>query len=219
MYLLFAFYNLSPRTAIAALAVDVVSASVPFSLLRPFSAVHKPSSKLPNRELIGLPLQLLTAALSTSIYTVVLVSSLRYLLPQILILHFNGLPNLEPAYTASYATVLPVTLLFGAAASTFIFPPFATTGKTKEDERVTNFNPVEASLGETMWWNFLGYTTKAKVAIGRTAVTLLVTGVNTYLACAMTIPGVEPVGAAAYAAVWVFAALCTGLGLGLVGRD
>ncbi|KAL7950412.1 hypothetical protein V8C42DRAFT_306419 [Trichoderma barbatum] len=219
MYLLFAFYNLSPTTAFAALAVDVVSASVPFSLLRPFSAVHKPSSALPNRELIGLPLQFLTAGLSTSIYTVVLVLSLRFLLPRIFVLHFTGLPSVEPAYAASYAAVLPVTLLFGAAASTFIFPPFATTGKTKEDDRVTNFDPVEASLGETVWWNFWGYTTKAKVAIGRTALTLLVTGVNTYLSCAMTIPGVEPAGAAAYAAVWVFAALCTGLGLGFVGRD
>ncbi|KAK1239752.1 hypothetical protein MKX07_001206 [Trichoderma sp. CBMAI-0711] len=219
MYLLFAFYNLSAKTTIAALAVDVVSASVPFSLLRPLSAVHKPSSALPNRELIGWPLQLLTAGLSTSIYSVVLVSSLRFLLPSIFVVHFEGLRNLEPAYSASYLAVLPVTLLFGIAASTFIFPPFATTGKTKEDERVTNFDPAEASLGETVWWNFWGYTTKAKVAIGRTAVTLLVTGVNTYLACAMTIPGVEPEGAAAYAGVWVFAALCTGLGLGVVGRD
>ncbi|KAL7938983.1 hypothetical protein V8C35DRAFT_289803 [Trichoderma chlorosporum] len=219
IYLLSAFYNLSPSTAIAALAVDVVSASVPFSLLRPLSAVHKSSSALPNRELIGLPLQLLTAGLSTSIYTVVLVLSLRFLLPRIFVLHFTGLPSVEPAYAASYAAVLPVTLLFGAAASTFIFPPFATAEKTKEDDRVTNFNPVEASLRETVWWNFWGYTSKAKVAIGRTAMTLLVTGVNTYLSCAMTIPGVEPEGAAAYAAVWVFAALCTGLGLGLVGRD
>lgn len=216
---MFAFYNLSPKTAIAALAVDVVSASVPFSLLRPFSAVHKPSSKLPNRELIGFPQQLLTTGLSTSIYTVILVLSLRFLLPKIFVLHFEGIPSIEPAYAASYATVLPVTLLFGAAASTFIFPPFATAGKTKEDERVTNFDPVEASLRETVWWNFWGYTTKAKVAILRTAVTLLVTGVNTYLSCAMTIPGVEQTGAAAYAAVWVFAALCTGVGLGFVGRD
>jgi hypothetical protein len=216
---LFAFYNLSATTAIAALAVDVVSASVPFSLLRPLSAVHKPSSKLLNRELIGLPLQLLTAGLSTSIYTVILVLSLRFLLPKIFVLHFTGLPSVEPAYAASYTAVLPVTLLFGAAASTFIFPPFATAGKAKEDERVTNFNPVEASLRETVWWNFWGYTAKAKVAILRTAVTLLVTGVNTYLSCAMTIPGVEQTGAAAYAAVWVFAALCTGIGLGFVGRD
>ncbi|KAL6859617.1 hypothetical protein J3F83DRAFT_315096 [Trichoderma novae-zelandiae] len=219
MYLLFAFYNLSAKTTIAALAVDVFSASVPFSLLRPLSAVHKPSSALPNRELIGLPLQLLTAGLSTSIYTVILVLSLRFLLPSVFVLHFAGLPSVEPAYSASYLSMLPVTLLFGAAASTFIFPPFATTGKTKEDERIDNFDPAEASLGETVWWNFWGYTSKTKVAIWRTAVTLLVTGVNTYLACAKTIPGVEPEGAAAYAGVWVFAALCAGLGLGLVGRD
>lgn len=126
---------------------------------------------------------------------------------------------MEPAYTASYATVLPVTLLFGAAASTFIFAPFATTGKAKEDDKISQFDPAAASLGQTVWWNFWGYTAKTKVVIRRTAITTLVTGVNTYLACSKTINGVDPAGASAYAAVWVFAALCTGVGLGMVGGD
>ncbi|KAK5990017.1 hypothetical protein PT974_08280 [Cladobotryum mycophilum] len=220
IYLLAAFYNLSPTTALAALAVDIVSASVPFCLLRPLSAVHKPSSSaLPNRELIDMPLQLLTTSLSTSIYTVTLVLSLRFVLPRVLVLYFNGLPSVEPAYMASYSAVLPVTLLFGAAASTFIFAPFATTGRTQDDELVSQFDPVKATLGQTVWWNLWGYTTKTKVVIRRTAVTALVTGINTYLSCKMTIPGVESAGAAAYAAVWVLAALCTGVGLGLVGSD
>lgn len=216
---MFAFYSLSPATALSALAVDIVSASVPFYFLRPLSAVHRHAASLPNRELVDLPLQLLTTALSTGIYTVTLVLSLRFVLPRILVLYFSGLPTVEPAYTASYATVLPVTLLFGAAASTFIFAPFATTGKAKEDDKISQFDPAAASLGQTVWWNFWGYTAKTKVVIRRTAITTLVTGVNTYLACSKTINGVDPAGASAYAAVWVFAALCTGVGLGMVGGD
>lgn len=192
---------------------------MPFYFLRPLSAVHRHAASLPNRELVDLPLQLLTTALSTGIYTVTLVLSLRFVLPRILVLYFSGLPTVEPAYTASYATVLPVTLLFGAAASTFIFAPFATTGKAKEDDKISQFDPAAASLGQTVWWNFWGYTAKTKVVIRRTAITTLVTGVNTYLACSKTINGVDPAGASAYAAVWVFAALCTGVGLGMVGGD
>lgn len=206
-------------TAASALIVDVTSAAVPFYLLRPLSAVHKPGAKVHNRELVDVPLQVYTTALATTIYTVTLVLSLRLILPGILVLHFSGLPTLEPAYSASYATVLPVTLAFGAAASVFIFAPFATTGKAKEDEKLNEFDPVSASLGETVWWNTWGYTAKTKVIIRRTAIAALVTGVNTYLASTMTIYGVEPVGAAAYASVWVFAAICTGVGLGLVGGE
>lgn len=219
LYLLTTFYSLSPAAALSALAVDVLSAAVPFYLLRPLSDVHRPSAKVANRELIDLPLQLYTTALSTGIYTVVLVLSLRFLLPRILVVYFSGLPSLEPAYTATYATVLPVTVLFGAAASTFIFTPFATTGKSKEDDKIQQFDPVKASLQQTVWWNFWGYTAKTKVVIRRTAAAVLVTGVSTYLACTMAIYGVESTGAIAYAAVWVVAALCTGLGLGLVGGD
>ncbi|CAM1505416.1 Fc.00g110530.m01.CDS01 [Cosmosporella sp. VM-42] len=219
LYLLSTFYTLSPTTALSALTIDILSAAVPFYLLRPLSAVHNPSVQLPNRELTTLPLQLYTTALSTGIYTVILTLSLRFVLPRILVLYFSGLPTIEPAYTASYATVLPATVLFGAAASTFIFPVFATTGKTKEDDKIAKFNPVEASLGQTVWWNIWGYTAKTKVAIRRTVVAIIVSAIKTYLSCTLTVYGIEGTGAAAYASVWAFAALCTGVGLGFVGGD
>lgn len=120
---------------------------------------------------------------------------------------------------ATYAAVLPVTLLFGAAASNFIFAPFATTGKAKEDDRIGEFDPASASLGETVEMNLWGYTAKTKVAIRRTAVACFVTAINTYLACTMTIYGIDSTGAGSYAGVWVFAVLCSGLGLGLVDGE
>ncbi|KJZ71784.1 hypothetical protein HIM_08804 [Hirsutella minnesotensis 3608] len=219
LFLMTAFYSLSPNTAVSALLVDVLAAAVPFAILRPLSNIHRPSAKVPNRELIDLSLQMCTTAMSTGIYTVILVLSLRFLLPRILILHFSGLPTLEPAYTASYSAVLPATAIFGAAASAFIFAPFATTGKSAEDEAASQFDPVTASLKETVRWNVWGYTTKTKVIVRRTAAVMLLTGVNTYLACTKTMYGVESCGAIWYAAVWVVAALFTGVGLGLVGGD
>ncbi|KAF4984451.1 hypothetical protein FZEAL_352 [Fusarium zealandicum] len=222
-YLLSNFYTLSPATALSALAIDVVSVAVPFYLLRPLSTIHTPSAAaaagLPNRELLDLPLQLYTTALSTGIYTVVLVLSLRFILPRILVVYFSGLPTLEPAYAASYASVLPVTLLFGFAASTFIFAPFATTARAKEDDKINEFDPVAASLGETVWWNVWGYTVKTKVVIRRTAVAVFVVAINTFLASTKTLYGVDAAGAAVYAGVWAFAAMCTGIGLGFVGGE
>ncbi|KAH7170300.1 hypothetical protein EDB81DRAFT_752833 [Dactylonectria macrodidyma] len=220
-YLLSTFYKLSASTALSALLIDMISVAAPFYLLRPLSAVHTPSAaaKLPNRELLDVALQLYTAALSTGIYSVILVLSLRFILPSILVVYFAGLPTIEPAYAASYTTVLPVTLMFGIAASTFIFAPFATTGHVKEDDKVAEFDPVEASLGETVWWNAWGYTAKTKVVIRRTAVAVLVSAINTFLASSKTVYGVEPLGAAAYSGVWALAALCTGVALGFVGSE
>ena len=214
------FYSLNPWTAGAALAVDVLSAALPFHLLRPLSTVHTPSAaSLPNRELIDVGLQLYTTALAAVIYTVTIVLSLRFLLPRSLVLYFAGLQSLDPAYSASYATVLPVTLLFGAAASTFIFAPFATTEKSAEDDKLGDFNPVDASLQQTVQWNMWGYTAKTKVIIRRTLTAMLVTGLNTYLALTMTIYGIDSAGAILYAGVWAAAAMFTGVGLRYVGAD
>lgn len=219
LYLLTAFYNLSPLTALSALAVNALSAALPFYLLRPLADLHARRSAVPNGELVDLSLQAYTAALSSGIYTVIVVLSLRFLLPSILVVHFNGLPSLEPAYNASYATVLPATLLLGIAASTFIFAPFVVTGQATEDVSVALFDPAAATLKETLWWNTWGYTAKTKVVIWRTAAAVLVTAVSTYLACTISIYGVQPAGAAAYASVWALAAACTGVGLGFVGGD
>ncbi|EFY98880.1 hypothetical protein MAA_06019 [Metarhizium robertsii ARSEF 23] len=217
-YLLAAFYNLTPTTALSALAVDVLSVALPFYLVRPLSSTYGSPTRA-DRDVLDIPMQLLTTILSTGIYTVTLVLSLRFLMPRILVVYFSGLPSLEPAYSASYTDVLPVTGLFGLAASTFIFAPFAKTGKAEEDAKIEQFDPVSASLGQTVCWNFWGYTAKTKVVIRRTAAAVLLSTVGTYLACTKTMYGIESTGAAAYASLWAVAALFAGVGLGLVGGD
>ena len=201
----------------AALFIDALSIAVPFCLLRPLSDVHLPSNR--TRGILDSTLLGSVSLLSAAIYTVILVWSLRLILPRILVLHFAGLPSLEPAYTATYLGVQPVPTLFGIAASVFIFAPFETTGRAKEDDKLQEFDPVSATLGQTVWFNIWGYTAKTKVIIERTAVVLLVVGLNTFLACTKTIYGIESWGAAVYSGVWVIAALFTGTALRLVGSE
>lgn len=218
-YLMMQFYGLNPWAALSAAVVDVLSVTVPFHLVLPLSTAYEPSLRSWNRDLVDLPMLLLTSLLSTGIYTVTLVLSLRFLLPRTLVAYFNGIPTLEPAYSASYADALPAMLLLGFAASTFVFPPFAATGRAKEDAQIDEFDPVNATLGQTVWWNFWGYTAKEKVVIRRTAAAAALSGVGTYLACTRRMYGIEATGAAAYAAVWATAAVLAGLGLGFVGRE
>lgn len=218
-----AFYNLSPKTAIAGLSVDVIACFLPFLLLRPLSGAHKASSSTPNREIIvDRQIGILSTLLAGFIYNVVLFLSYKTYLPTALVLHFEGIPTVEPANvgTAMYMSPLAtaLALVSGLAARSFIFTPVAATGRTEQDKRAAAFDPVEAGLGETLWWNVWGYTTQTKVGVLRTAVAMAVTGVNTWLSCAMTISGVEGAGAVAYASVWVVAAFFTGLGLAIVGE-
>lgn len=218
-YLLAAFYNINPKIALGGLAIDVTAGFVPFLLLRPLSGAHKGSSSVPNREIItDRSISVLSTLLASFIYGVVLVLSYNFYLRQALVLHFEGIYTIEPAQTG-LIILGTLVLASGIAARSFIFTPLAATGRTEQDEKVAQFDPVEASLRETLWWNIWGYTTQTKVGIVRTLVLIIVTGVNTYLQSAMTINGVEPSGAATYASAWALAAFFAGLGLGFVGEE
>lgn len=215
------FYNISTPTVLSALGIEMLSTFAPFTALRPLSGAHAPGSKgVANREIItDAPIQIYTTLLSALIYGITLFIALHTFLPTSLILYFENIPSLTPAYTANYLTILPITLAFGFAARTFIFTPFAATGRSKEDGRLGEFDPVTATLGETVAFNLWGYTSRAKVIILRTGVAMAVTGINTYLQTHMTVGGVETRGAAAYALPWVGATFFTGLALAFVGGE
>lgn len=218
-WLLGMFYGIRPITVISSLAVDVLSPAIPFYLTRPLANVHLASGKLYNKDLISLPYQALVAALAASVYSSVLVLALRFLLPKVFVLYFRGMPTVEPAYAASFPAMLPVALCFGFASSVLVFAPYVTTGKSKDDDKIRQFDPVQASLGETVWWNFWGYTARTRVIMQRALVAMVVTGVTTYLACTASIDGVDRLGAVVYAGVWVLAAGATGASLALVGSE
>ncbi|SPQ22341.1 c26bc7d0-b45c-490c-ad46-7ec4edd5d107 [Thermothielavioides terrestris] len=221
--LLSVFYGVRALTAGAYLAVDVVSAFLPFVLLRRLSGAHSAAPGIPNREIVvDRGIQVLTSLHSALVYSVVLFLANRFLLPSTLVLYFEGIPTIKPAEDAGFLgfgspTTQLLSLLFGQAARTFIFTPLVTTPRTSEDQANAEFDPVNATLAQTVAWNLWGYTTRTKVSLTRTAVAMLFTAVGTYLDTALAIKGVEPYGAAVYASVWVIAALVTGLSLRYVG--
>lgn len=223
-FLMTAFYGIRPGTAAACLGVDVLSSFLPFLLLRPLSGAHAGSPTVANREIIvDRSIQAYTTLLAGAIYSVVLFFSYQTYLPKALVLYFDGIPSIEPAYASASvlnsAPAASLALLIGLAARTFIFTPYEATGHTAQDDEVAQFDPASATLAETLYWNLWGYTAQTKVAITRTAVAMALTGVNTYLNCLLSINGIESTGAALYASVWVLAAFLTGVGLGVVGRE
>lgn len=220
-FLLSTFYNIRTPTALSALAIKMLSTFAPFQLLRPLSGAHAREAKgVANREILtDIPIQAYTTLLSAMIYGISLFSAFHTYLPTSFAVYFEGLPDLTPVYTASYLTLVPVSLAFGFAARSFIFTPFTATGRSKEDGKLEQFDPVTATLGETVLYNLWGYTTRAKVIILRTAVAMTVTGISTWLQCLMTIHGVESRGAADYAGPWVVASFLTGVALAFVGEE
>ncbi|KAK5664050.1 hypothetical protein OQA88_264 [Cercophora sp. LCS_1] len=223
-YLTSAFYGIRPVTASAYLGVDVVSSFLPFFLLRQLSNAHSAAPDVDNREIItDRGIQLLTSLLSGLILNVVLFLASRTFLPTVLVLYFNGIPTIIPAVDAILLGIgnpptLALSLLFGVAARTFIFTPVVTTPRSeKEEQELAEFDPVTASLSETVIYNIWGFSSKTKVSINRTAVAMLYAGVGTYLRCALEINGVESFGAAVYAGIFVVATAVTGLTLRYVG--
>lgn len=218
-WLLAMFYGIRPATAVAGTLIDVAAPAAAFALVRPLGSLRFAGPKLYNKDLVSGPFQLLIAALSTNVYAAVVSLALRFLLPRVLVLYFHGIPTVAPAYSASFLALLPTAVFFGVSASKFIFAPYVTTGKSKEDDKIRQFDPVQASLRETVWWNFWGYTLRSRIVITRTAIITAMTAVSTYLALAIAIDGVSRLGAATYALVWASATAATGLALGLVGQE
>lgn len=223
-YLTSVFYGVRAITAGAYLAVDVVSASLPFFLLRKPSGAHSAAPNVTNREIVvDRGIQVLTSLLAGDVYNVVLFLASRTYLPNALVLYFEGIPTIRPAAEATLLSFENPTaqifcLLLGIAARAFIFTPVVTTPRTaKEEQELADFDPVAATLGETVAFNLWGFTNQTKVSVKRTAVMMLFTAVNTYLQCTLGIKQVESYGAMVYTSIWVISALVTGLSLRYVG--
>ncbi|KAI1074345.1 hypothetical protein F5B20DRAFT_574162 [Whalleya microplaca] len=217
LYLLYAFYGTPASALLLTLAVETIATYVPFRLLRPLSTAHASPSTAPNAEIVtDRPIALLTTLLAGAIYSVTLSFAYATYLPRFLVVYFAGLPSVASAHDTTFVALLPMTLVLGLAAHTFIFTPAEASPNTPDDEK-EEFDPVEASLAETVRWNVWGWSAQTRVVVQRTALLMGITGVNTFLQTSLTIRGVEPAGAAAWSSVWVLAAAVTGLALGAVG--
>lgn len=157
--------------------------------------------------------QAYTTVLAASIYSVVLYAAYITYLPVSLVLNFEGIPSVAAAHQDNYITLLPLALIAGIAARSFIFTPAASI----RPESKEGFDPITATFCQTLKYNVWGYSPRVKTVIGRTSVLMFVTAVNTFVQVFGTIEGVSPKGAAEFSAVWVVAAALTGFALGVVG--
>ncbi|KAI1330398.1 hypothetical protein F5Y16DRAFT_16527 [Xylariaceae sp. FL0255] len=218
LYLLFAHYNTPPFALLVTIVIETLATYIPFRLLRPLSRAHATPTAVPNADILtDTPIALLTTLLAGAIYSVTLLFAYATYLPTYLISYFANLPSLARAHESSYVNLVPVTLVLGFAARSFIFTPAEATPRTAVDDRNESFDPVKASLKDTVAWNFWGWSSQTKTAFGRTALLCLVTGLNTFLQTRLTVLGVETMGAIAWSAVWVGAGAVTGLALSAVG--
>ncbi|EDO04865.1 hypothetical protein SS1G_07348 [Sclerotinia sclerotiorum 1980 UF-70] len=219
LYLLGTFYEVSLKTVLTSLLIDTLTTYIPFRLLRPLSPAHADSPSVPNRDITSdIPVQVITTLLAASIYSVTLYCAYMSYLPVYLATYFEGIPSIAAAYSATPTSLLPVTFLLGLATRSFIFTP--ATATKPSDSKAEPFNPETATLEETIWYNFWGWSKKTKLIIKRTATLMMVTGVNTFVQLYVTLEGVEALGAVAYSSVWIVAAGICGavLGAGRVRR-
>lgn len=218
------FYAISPTTILSSLAIDTLTTYLPFRLLRPLSPAHASSTSaksigVPNKDIVtDYTIQALITVLGGAIYSVTLFSAYSSFLPVALVTYFDNIPSIAAAHEATPITLIPLALVLGLAARSFIFTPAtASSSSSPVDANTPGFNPATATLSETFVHNVWDYSPRTKIVIGRTATLMLVSFVNTFVQVFVTIEGVEPLGAVAYSSVWTVAALITGASFGLVG--
>lgn len=208
------------------MVVDLLSLSIPFQLARQlYDSIRTKGSSTPaisanvTRPPLAkdLVLQIYATVLAAAIYSVALFIAYQSFLAKTLVVHFAGLATVEPAHKATFLSLLPIGIIFGLACDAFIFIPAASSTATSNEDDSGHFDPVTASLGETVRYNLWGWNSRTKVVLRRTALlALLVVPATIYLQSAYALQGVDARGAAAWAAVWAAAAGAAGLGLGFV---
>lgn len=222
LYLLGAFYNISPITIITCLAVDSITAYVPLSLLRNTLPTHRWKAlrgTVADRVVINdVPARFLVSLLAAAIYGLAVLGSFASWLPVYLVIHFDGIRDISAAHNASLPLLISLFLPIGAAAGEFLFRASQGTKPDAHDVQIASFNPETASLSQTLAYNFWGYSARTRALIKRTVTVVVITGLHTWLQTYVAIEGVEAYGAAGWSAVWSLAAALTGLVFWWVGN-
>lgn len=214
LYLLTTFYGIRPTTMISCLTIDILTTYIPFKLLRDLSATHRaeaPKGSVSNRSVINdLSVRIYTTLLAAGIYGVVVFGSFGTWLPVYLVVHFDGLKDISAAHSAALPFLIISFLPIGYAAREFMFTPATGAKPDAHDRQMAAFNPVTATLGETVIYNVWGHSKRTRTLIQRTTILALITGLHTWLQTYVAIEGVEGYGAAGWSGVWALAAVVTG---------
>lgn len=181
--------------------------------------------------------------MASSIYSVVIFTAYKTVLPRTLALEFDGVKSLEDVYRLHWLPLLPLMAGFGGAVKEFVFTPALVVVRvcfthslpsvhlyltlltliptiklpTPQDVLNASFNASTATLLETIRYNFWGFSTRTKTILKRTLILMAVSGAHTFVQTWFTLEGVSVKGASVYAGVWVVAAAAAGGALGFVG--
>ena len=222
-FLLSTFYGIAATKSLLYLTIDVVSAALPFTLLRTRLPQHTPRSKptLPNASILSDPsIRALTLTASSAVYAITISFSLRTWTPAFLVAHLSGVATVELAHSALPIFLAAAFTPLGWASSTLLFAPAAAASATGPP--AAPFDPVTASLRDTLVWNVWGWRRPTKVLVGRTAVLALLVAASSFVKVWGAVDGADASGAAAWAALWALSSAVQGplLGwIGLVGKD
>lgn len=213
-FFLYTFYNISPATSFTYLAIDIIALAAPFRLLRPKAPAHNaaaPASAVPNKSVINdSSIRALTTLLPAAIYGVVIYGSFALWLTAFLAPRFTGLKTFENAHNVVLPALITYAIPLGWSARTFLFSPSTAARPNLANIRQAGFNPETATLGETFAHNIWGWNLRTKVLIKRTAILMLMQGLNCWLRIFVTVEGSEGIGAAGWAAMWITATALVG---------
>ncbi|KFY51703.1 hypothetical protein V497_08914, partial [Pseudogymnoascus sp. VKM F-4516 (FW-969)] len=213
LFLLHYFYNAPATSSLISLTITILSTTVPVALIPPPASKRRAAASAEKEAPeADCGVQVLTTLLAACIHSIVLASSYATFLPTTLVTYFDNLPSVVAAHTSSFISLLPLTLLSGNAARSFILAPSTLALSTTKPE----FDAVNSDLGEHVKYNLCGYSARMKEVLRRTAVLAGLGGVNTF-ALVRGVGGVENWGAGVYAGVWAAAVVVSGVVLGVVG--
>ena len=222
LFLLTTHYLVAPTTVLTSLLIDVTTTYIPFTLLRSTAVVHstsQPRGSIANRAVINdLSTQVLISALSAGAYALVYNIYCWTFLPGFLAVNFEGLLDIGPVYNAQFIGQFLAFIPLGVAAKTFLFTPSIGARADKWDREMKEFDPVQATLGQTIVWNAWGFSVRDRTLIERTVVLMLVVSASTFVGVSATVEGVEWFGAAIWASIWTSGAALTGAFLFWVGQ-
>ncbi|KAK3073179.1 hypothetical protein LTR53_005467 [Teratosphaeriaceae sp. CCFEE 6253] len=227
-FLLTTFYGIDTVASTFALLIDISAIAVPFALLRPLIHAHEPGQDANQIVAQDRRIFFYVGLLGAAIYSVIIYSSLYTWLPVYLLVHFDGVRNMQKAHDATLPLLLLSFLPTGWATAQFLFTPSigsrGNPGLTDPDifPEKTNFDPETATFMETVAFNLGfkgGFTKRAEVLVKRSTVLMTCSVANTFARVLMTIDGTEAWGAAGWAGVWGAAALLTSVAYGFVGNE
>jgi hypothetical protein len=216
-FLLLHFYGVRPTTVATSFAIDIVSMTVPFVLLRRPRSVHRlsstPEESVSNQNIIQDRLTAIyTSVAASAIFTVFLYLSYSTWLPAFLVTHFEGLPDIRAAHVgpAGLPVLFVSLLLEGYAARDLLFVSSAGWATEEEKESAVIDSHGEyliTSLYNRTWGRL---SPKAGILLFRTVLLAAITLLNTIVQVSGTIKGVDVQGSAGWGAIWAAAVLAIG---------